>query len=172
MLGWLDSNQRMAESKSAALPLGYTPTHSGTRPAVAATGIGGRLRASCPLGGALTYRERFAACGPLTIPERAAQPNDEYGTVHDDRDAVHDQRCEQAADEQREDERPQQRGKSDERPRHPEAQCLADLLAIPMRSRLALDEIFVESGRPQKIPEGCAALFFFRAVLVCRMDQR
>ncbi len=24
-LGWLDSNQRMAESKSAALPLGYTP---------------------------------------------------------------------------------------------------------------------------------------------------
>src|ERR1700722_7795143 len=26
MLGWLDSNQRMAESKSAALPLGYTPS--------------------------------------------------------------------------------------------------------------------------------------------------
>jgi hypothetical protein len=25
-LGWLDSNQRMAESKSAALPLGYTPS--------------------------------------------------------------------------------------------------------------------------------------------------
>ncbi len=25
LLGWLDSNQRMAESKSAALPLGYTP---------------------------------------------------------------------------------------------------------------------------------------------------
>ena len=25
-LGWLDSNQRMRESKSRALPLGYTPT--------------------------------------------------------------------------------------------------------------------------------------------------
>ena len=24
-LGWLDSNQRMRESKSRALPLGYTP---------------------------------------------------------------------------------------------------------------------------------------------------
>ena len=28
MLGWLDSNQRMAESKSAALPLGYTPSRT------------------------------------------------------------------------------------------------------------------------------------------------
>ena len=27
-LGWEDSNLRMAESKSAALPLGYTPTKS------------------------------------------------------------------------------------------------------------------------------------------------
>ena len=25
-LGWLDSNQRMTESKSVALPLGYTPS--------------------------------------------------------------------------------------------------------------------------------------------------
>ncbi len=27
-LGWLDSNQRMTESKSVALPLGYTPSHA------------------------------------------------------------------------------------------------------------------------------------------------
>jgi hypothetical protein len=26
-LGWLDSNQRMTESKSVALPLGYTPRY-------------------------------------------------------------------------------------------------------------------------------------------------
>ena len=28
-LGWLDLNQRMAESESAALPLGYTPILAG-----------------------------------------------------------------------------------------------------------------------------------------------
>ncbi len=27
-LGWLDSDQRMTESKSVALPLGYTPKYS------------------------------------------------------------------------------------------------------------------------------------------------
>ncbi len=30
-LGWLDSNQRMRESKSRALPLGYTPMWSEAR---------------------------------------------------------------------------------------------------------------------------------------------
>ena len=29
--GWLDSNQRMRESKSLALPLGYTPVSAGKR---------------------------------------------------------------------------------------------------------------------------------------------
>ena len=29
--GWLDSNQRMRESKSLALPLGYTPISAATR---------------------------------------------------------------------------------------------------------------------------------------------
>lgn len=57
MLGWLDSNQRMAESKSAALPLGYTPSkadgkadYRGTEPPPVKrrkTASGGGFRTQC-----------------------------------------------------------------------------------------------------------------------------
>ena len=59
-LGWLDSNQRMAESKSAALPLGDTPS----------------LRFSFPDGtanGNPDYRPSFDG----TCPERSRRAQDD-----------------------------------------------------------------------------------------------
>jgi hypothetical protein len=49
ILGWLDSNQRMAESKSAALPLGYTPPFFASRKSRRPVApVVSRLRAATP----------------------------------------------------------------------------------------------------------------------------
>ena len=50
-LGWLDSNQRMAESKSAALPLGYTPSRFSFADGTANGKPDYRLRDQAPLDG-------------------------------------------------------------------------------------------------------------------------
>src|SRR4051812_21531462 len=55
-LGRLDSNQGMAESKSAALPLGYAPTRPQIRPANAGGPYRGRSGQSTPWRIALTPR--------------------------------------------------------------------------------------------------------------------
>src|SRR5579883_2991559 len=141
---------------------GFEPTHGGVKVRCLTTwlhpiGAGSRLCREA------ADAERFAAPRPLTIPERAAQPKDEYGTVAGQGQGVKDDRRGGVYDEQREDERPEQRARADDRPGGSEPHGLPDLGAVPMRSRLAIDEVLVDRGRPQEIAEGGALLFVLRA---------
>src|SRR6185312_8443364 len=73
-LGRLDSNQRMAESKSAALPLGDVPTSAppliiacGPRPLSSAPPTGRQIARRCPRGG---YSARPAEATKRAAPHR------------------------------------------------------------------------------------------------------
>lgn len=113
-----------------------------------------------------TQLERLAARSPLTIPDGFAEPYHKNRRVDQERKRVGRQRYRDVCGEQRDDQRPNERGRADGGPAEAELQRPADLQPVPRRSRLALYETLVECGRPKEVSEGCAALLRLRAFKV------
>src|SRR5579872_1217133 len=117
----------MAESKSAALPLGYTPPGRYGGPWLVLCGNSpcrGKRRRT-------VQQEAFTARGALAVRECSLEPTREKHDVEHHRNRIENERRREVCKDQREHERPQEREGSPKRGTHAERQCLADLLAIP-----------------------------------------